>query len=102
MRDDLDHRAVDRARPAAAARDEHRLFRRVKAEGACAVRARRRQYLGADRIARHIGLALRENALRVLHADRDCRCKTRKNAVRHTRKDILLLHESRHTRKTRR
>ena len=96
------HRLVDGARAAAAARDEHRLFPGIKAEGRRPLRTGRRQHLRANGIARHDGFFLRKHTPGILHAHGNRRRKMRKQTIRHARAHILLLHERRHARKARR
>ena len=99
--DHLDHGTVDRTRSTTATRDEHRLFRRIKVKRRRALRPRRREHLGADGVARDVGLFRWKDAPRILHPDGDRRRKTGEDAVRHPRHGVLLLHERRNPRETR-
>ena len=100
--DYLDHGTVDRTRPTAAARDEHRLFRRIKVKRRRTLRPRCCEHLGTDGVARDVGLFRGKDAPRILHPDGDRRRKTGEDTVRHPRHGVLLLHERRDARETRR
>ena len=100
MREYINHSTIDRARTAAAARNEHRLFPGRKPKDPCPLLPGRCTHLSANGIPRDKGFLLREHPRRILHTNGDCRCKSSKNPVRHTRKNVLLLHQSRHTCKT--
>ena len=97
-----DHRAVDGARAAAAARDEHDAAVAREAVGLEAVLAARGQDLAADGIARADGLRRGEVAHGLLRARRNLRDEAGEQLIRDARHDILLLDERRHAREARR
>ena len=93
--DDTDHREVDGARAAAAARDEDRQFLRIEAERRRALLALCREHFAANRVTREDDLIGREVLHGLFRARRDLRHELREDLVGDARHDILLLYERR-------
>ena len=91
----IHHSVIDAARATAAAGNQHRFFRRVKAKGLGAFLSCRREHVLADGIAGAGYLACRKMLLRLRRARRNTRDELGKNLVGDARHHILLLNQRR-------